>query len=66
MRTIGEKLQPGFLTSLDEFTAAISRDASFYPYGELIHSYDVSKGKSFTITFESLLMLVSSDISLCV
>jgi len=45
MRPLSEKLKPGFLTSKDEFIAAIPRDSTFIPYGELIHSYDVSKGK---------------------
>ena len=44
MRQLSDKLQPGFLTSRDEFITSINNDAGFRPFGDLLHSYTVSKG----------------------
>lgn len=37
------KLQPGFLTNLDEFLASLNKEQNFKPFGELIHSHTVNK-----------------------
>ena len=47
---LAEKLQRGFLTNIDDFSAAIKKDATFKPYGELINSYTMTKG---TATFHT-------------
>ena len=44
LKILGDCLQPGFLTNIDDFTAAISKDATYKPYGEKIHAYTVKKG----------------------
>ena len=41
MRILAGKLQPGFLSSRDEFIGSIDKDETFRPSGELIHSYDI-------------------------
>jgi len=44
MKILSSKLQPGYLTNLDDFTARIPKDVGFRPFGELMHSYKVKKG----------------------
>jgi len=48
LKAIDEKLQPGYHTNLDDFTASLAKDTSFVPYGKLIHSFsteaDVDRG----------------------
>ncbi|KAK2187191.1 hypothetical protein NP493_176g03011 [Ridgeia piscesae] len=43
MKILSSKLQPGYLTNLDDFTARIPKDVGFRPFGELMHSYKVKK-----------------------
>jgi histone acetyltransferase 1 len=43
LRTIGSKLEPGYLTNIDEFSTAIDTDATFIPHGQLIDSYTTTK-----------------------
>uniref|UniRef100_A0A4W3IWL7 Histone acetyltransferase type B catalytic subunit n=1 Tax=Callorhinchus milii TaxID=7868 RepID=A0A4W3IWL7_CALMI len=40
-----EYLPAGYCTSLDEFVVQLEKDASFRPFGELIHSYKVQDVK---------------------
>ncbi len=44
MKILREKLDHEFMTNKDEFIACIAKDASFRPFGDLIHSYKVNKG----------------------
>ncbi|XP_052065182.1 histone acetyltransferase type B catalytic subunit-like [Mytilus californianus] len=44
METVAKEIPPGFVTNKDEFTRLLPKDASFKPYGEMLHSYKVSKG----------------------
>jgi len=41
---IAQKLQPGFLTNLDDFLATIDKEQSFTPYGQLLSTYTVNSG----------------------
>ena len=43
---MNDKLQPGYLTNLDDFSAQLAKDAKFKPYGDLVHSYSVAKGNA--------------------
>jgi len=58
LRTLAGKLQPGFLSNRDEFISVIDRDQSFRPFGELIHSYDITSvngdEKKFEVYFVSV------------
>lgn len=47
--SLAKEVPPGFYTNLDEFGAAIAKDATFKPYGELLHSYTVAKGQASTV-----------------
>lgn len=47
MGALAKQIPPGFYTNIDEFSAAIAKDAVFKPYGELLHSYTVTKGRKF-------------------
>ena len=47
MNILNDKLQPGYLTNLDDFIAQLAKDAKFKPFGNLVHSYTVSKGKRY-------------------
>ncbi|XP_067138521.1 histone acetyltransferase type B catalytic subunit [Centruroides vittatus] len=52
VKIIGEKLQPGFLTNIDDFTASLSKDANFKPYGELLHSFEQGNDGSVKKCYE--------------
>ena len=54
MKTLRKHLQPGFTTNLDEFVATLAKDVTFKPYGRLIHSYVVSKGKVPTVVWSDV------------
>ncbi|OWF35869.1 histone acetyltransferase type B catalytic subunit-like [Mizuhopecten yessoensis] len=41
--TLNSKLPPGYLTNKDMFTAYLEKDATFKPFGEMMHSYKVIK-----------------------
>ena len=41
---LNDKLEPGYLTNLEDFTSQLAKDAKFKPYGDLVHSYSVTKG----------------------
>ncbi|XP_064644146.1 histone acetyltransferase type B catalytic subunit-like [Lineus longissimus] len=41
MKPIVEKIPPGFFTNMDEFIKQIPKEASFQPFGEMIHSYKI-------------------------
>lgn len=43
---ISPKLQPGFMTNLDDFLASVEKEQSFKPPGELLHTCTISKGSS--------------------
>ncbi|XP_033732888.1 histone acetyltransferase type B catalytic subunit-like [Pecten maximus] len=43
MGTLNRKLPAGYLTNKDMFLASLEKDATFKPYGEMIHSYKVIK-----------------------
>ncbi|XP_069120365.1 histone acetyltransferase type B catalytic subunit-like isoform X1 [Argopecten irradians] len=43
MGTLNRKLPPGYITNKDMFLASLEKDASFKPYGEMMHSYKVIK-----------------------
>lgn len=52
IKIIGEKLQPGFLTNIDDFTASLSKESNFKPYGELLHSFEFEKDTSTKNCYE--------------
>jgi len=58
MRIVASKLQPGFLSNRDEFISSINKDGGFRPYGDLIHSYDITSvngdEKKFEVYFVSM------------
>ena len=58
MNILNDKLQPGYLTNSDDFIAQLAKDAKFKPFGNLVHSYTVSKGKhhlsGFPLDLENL------------
>ncbi|KAG1688814.1 Histone acetyltransferase type B catalytic subunit [Nymphon striatum] len=43
MSIIAEKLQPGFISNIDDFSSSLDKDKSFRPHGELIHSFTQPK-----------------------
>lgn len=43
LETLAKVLPPGYCTSKDEFIKLSQKDATFKPYGEMLHSYKVSK-----------------------
>lgn len=45
MEALAKEIPPGFYTSIDEFSAVLPKDATFKPFGELLHSYTVNNGK---------------------
>ncbi|XP_045209831.2 histone acetyltransferase type B catalytic subunit-like [Mercenaria mercenaria] len=40
---LSKEMPPGYYTNIDDFSAALAKDANFKPYGELLHSYTVDK-----------------------
>jgi len=58
LRILAGKLQPGFLSNRDEFIASVDKDETFRPFGELIHSYDITSvngnEKKFEVYFVSV------------
>nr|CAG4647919.1 EOG090X06NC [Moina brachiata]SVE93024.1 EOG090X06NC [Moina brachiata] len=49
---ISPKLQPGYLTNLNDFVSALSKEDSFKPPGELLHTYKLKQGSSSERLFE--------------
>nr|CAG4648667.1 EOG090X06NC [Polyphemus pediculus] len=49
---ISLKLQPGFLTNLDEFLVSIDKEQTFRPPGELLFSCSINKGSEGERVFE--------------
>ena len=45
METLAKVIPPGYCTNKDEFIKLLQKDTSFKPFGEMLHSYKVSKGK---------------------
>ncbi|CAH1773589.1 unnamed protein product, partial [Owenia fusiformis] len=43
IKQVADHMPPGFHSNLDEFIALLHKDASFKPFGELKHSYTVTK-----------------------
>ena len=43
--TLSKQIPPGFYSNMDDFSAVIAKDATFKPFGELLHSYTITKGK---------------------
>jgi len=41
LKPLSEYYQPGYHTNIDDFSAALMKDASFRPFGELQHQYKV-------------------------
>ncbi|XP_035658310.1 histone acetyltransferase type B catalytic subunit-like isoform X2 [Branchiostoma floridae] len=39
LKNIAEKIPPGFCTNIDDFSMYIPKEATFQPYGTLLHSY---------------------------
>ena len=54
MKVLNEYLQPGYDTNLEEFQKKIAKDATFVPYGELIHAYTVTKGELTLVYYNKL------------
>jgi histone acetyltransferase 1 len=44
MKIIGEKLEPGFLTNISDFTKALEKEKSFKPEGSLVNKFTISSG----------------------
>ena len=42
--TLAKEIPPGYCTNKDEFVKLLPKDATFKPYGELLHSYKVDTG----------------------
>ncbi|XP_067004965.1 histone acetyltransferase type B catalytic subunit isoform X2 [Anabrus simplex] len=52
MGQVSKVIQPGYKTNLDDFRNDLPKDASFVPYGELLHSFSVDAEDNSTRTFE--------------
>lgn len=46
MGAISAKLPPGYMTNLDDFVATLNKEQTFKPFGELLSTYSINKGKS--------------------
>ncbi|KAH3703489.1 histone acetyltransferase type B catalytic subunit-like [Dreissena polymorpha] len=40
---LSKEIPPGYYTSIDDFSASVAKDATFKPFGELLHTYTVGK-----------------------
>lgn len=45
IKPIAERITPGYLTSLNDFTAAVQKDASFRPFGEMQRRFTIDLGE---------------------
>ncbi|KAK3612177.1 hypothetical protein CHS0354_016563 [Potamilus streckersoni] len=43
IKILAKEMPPGYYTNLDNFVAALPKDANFKPFGDLLHSYTVYK-----------------------
>ena len=43
------KLQPGFMTNLDDFLSSVDKEETFKPFGELISTYTINSGTHCSI-----------------
>lgn len=41
---LAKQMPPGYHSNLNDFSAALAKDANFRPFGELLHSYPDTKG----------------------
>lgn len=44
IETLAKEIPPGYCTNKDEFIKMLPKDATFKPYGEMLHSYKVTEG----------------------
>ena len=55
MKTLVEKLDlspANFYTNKDRFIKELDKDTEFTPFGELVHSYTVEKGKGLSTSLQ--------------
>ncbi|KAF4517559.1 hypothetical protein B566_EDAN005123 [Ephemera danica] len=52
MKMIGEKLEPGFLTNMSDFTKALEKEKEFKPEGNLVNKFTVSSEEQDDLVFE--------------
>ncbi|XP_071526683.1 histone acetyltransferase type B catalytic subunit isoform X2 [Panulirus ornatus] len=60
IKPIAERIPPGYLTSLNDFTAAVQKDASFRPFGEMQRRFAIDLESGEQKTFEVYLCDVST------
>ena len=46
LKPVAEKLPPAFFNNMDDFVKALDKDASFRPFGELLHTFSPSLASS--------------------
>ncbi|XP_068232227.1 histone acetyltransferase type B catalytic subunit-like [Palaemon carinicauda] len=52
IKPLAERLQPGYLTNVDDFIAALKKDAAFKPYGKMLRQFTVDMEDGEEKTFE--------------
>ncbi|XP_066978661.1 histone acetyltransferase type B catalytic subunit isoform X1 [Macrobrachium rosenbergii] len=52
IKPLAERLQPGYLTNIDDFVAALKKDAAFKPYGKMLRQFTVDMEDGEERTFE--------------
>ncbi|GFO19708.1 histone acetyltransferase type b catalytic subunit-like [Plakobranchus ocellatus] len=57
-KLLAEDLPPGYLTGLDHFRQALSNEATFRPFGEMVDSYSIEARTGGTRTFEVYCMKI--------
>ena len=64
MEALTPKLQPGFMTNLDDFMASIAKEDSFIPPGEILSTYTVNEGITTNSCYLILLHFTYSNLFL--
>lgn len=59
IKPIAEKIPPGYLTNVSDFVAALKKDASFKPYGQMLRQFTVEMEDGEEKIFEVYLCDVS-------
>lgn len=55
IKPIAERIPPGYLTNLEDFTAALQKEATFRPFGELERRFTARSGtKPIPVIFISI------------
>ncbi|XP_069978242.1 histone acetyltransferase type B catalytic subunit isoform X1 [Penaeus vannamei] len=55
IKPVAERIPPGYLTNLNDFTAALQKDATFKPFGDMLHRFTVAteegQGKTYEVYY---------------